>query len=200
MYTLCKQPESAVGHVSIPIVAILASLSVTAAQAQLANEQLLEPGQSGFHVAAHSDGNTLRETESVPSGETVAHWSEMVTTEIMPGQTTIAPSAFLNSIGQRWIASCPTPQPHEIHTGRTNGYVVSMMLLRCDRSPATGGPENTLFRAIQGNASFYLVQYAFRSDLDKDKLAKAAHFLSKVSACDSRNAEHPCPALRRITP
>lgn len=142
----------------------------------------------------------MQETVSVPAGETVTSWSEMVTTEIFNGGQNTSPAAFLNSIGQRWLSSCPTPQPHEIHTGNENGYVVSMMLLKCDRSPLTGGPENTLFRAIQGNDSTYLVQYAFRSELTKDKLDKAAHFLSRVNVCDPRSAEHPCPAPRRLSP
>lgn len=172
----------------------------TPTRAQLADEQLLEPMPSGFRVAAQHTRGAMRETEAIPTGETVTSWSEMVTTQILPGRGKTAPAAFLNAIGKRWIASCPTPQPHEIHTGTSNGYVVSMMLLRCDRSPSTGGPENTLFRTIQGADSFYLVQYAFRSELIKDRLDKAAHFLSQVNVCDTRSPNHPCPALDRIKP
>ncbi|MGI3903895.1 MAG: hypothetical protein ACRYGP_29030 [Janthinobacterium lividum] len=54
-------------------------------------------------------------------------------------------------------------------------------------------PRTPCFRAISGQDSFYLVQYAFRSTLDQGKLSKALSFLSAVTVCDTRSPDHPCP-------
>ena len=68
-----------------------------------------------------------------------------------------------------------------------------MLVLECEKSPSTGLPENTVFRAISGNDSFYLVQYAFHTTLDPGRLSKALRFMAGVKVCDSRSLSQACP-------
>jgi hypothetical protein len=65
--------------------------------------------------------------------------------------------------------------------------------LTCPRNPATGKPEMTWFKALQGNDSFYVVQKAFKFVPDKDQVAKWMGFLRAVAVCDSRLPDRACP-------
>ena len=166
------------------------------ALAQLKNENLLELMPSGFKVGYQTSHDGMNMQEWVPEGETVENWSEMVTTQIFLGRKNLDTAQFLNAIGQRWLKDCAGSKPDTIHTGNANGYPVSMLLLQCPLNPQTGKPEVTLFRAIKGNDSFYIVQRAVRSVPTKDQLAKMAQFLGSVNVCDTRAPEHPCPDVK----
>ena len=63
-------------------------------------------------------------------------------------------------------------KPASIPTGKANGYNASMMMLHCPLLAATGKPETTMFRAIKGNDSFYVVQRAVRSTASPDQVEK----------------------------
>jgi len=71
-----------------------------------------------------------------------------------------------------------------------------MLLLRCPLNPASGKPEVTLFRAIKGTDSFYLVQRATRYEPTAEQIGQTAKYLASVNVCDTRAAEHPCPDMK----
>jgi len=179
----------------LAVFCLLAPIDASA-QHRLANENLLETLPSGFKLGSQSSRGALKSTEFVPQAETVTGWSELITTEVFFGTKNLEPASFLSQMGERWLASCPGSRPDIIHTGQANGYAVSMLLLRCERVLTTDLPENTLVRAIAGNDSFYVVQYAFRSTLSPDKLSKATNFLASVNVCDTRSPSHPCPRMK----
>jgi hypothetical protein len=166
------------------------------AWAQLKNENLLEQMPSGFKIGYQTSHDGTNMQEWVPEGETVENWSEMVTTQIFLGRKDLDTAQFLNFIGQKWLKDCTGSTPNAIHTGNANGYPVSMLLLQCPLNPQSGKPETTLFRAIKGSDSFYIVQRSARSIPSKDQIAKMAQFLGTVNVCDTRSPEHPCPGLK----
>jgi hypothetical protein len=166
------------------------------AWAQLKNENLLEQMPSGFKIGYQTSHDGMNMQEWVPEGETVENWSEMVTTQIFLGRKDLDTAQFLNFIGQKWLKDCTGSTPNAIHTGNANGYPVSMLLLQCPLNPQSGKPETTLFRAIKGSDSFYIVQRSARSIPSKDQIAKMAQFLGTVNVCDTRSPEHPCPGLK----
>jgi hypothetical protein len=175
--------------------AVILSLIASAAsgQGRAVGENLIEHVPPDFTVGTRSSSGTLLMTEFVPQGETVTGWSELVTTQVFLAQRHRDSAAFLSQVGKRWLQSCPGSRPDTIRTGQSNGYMVSMTILKCEQSPRTGHAENTVFRAISGQDSFYLVQYAYRSTLDQGKLSKALAFMSTVTVCDTRSTDHPCP-------
>jgi hypothetical protein len=181
-------------RVAIAGFAVALLIAAAPAAAQISDETLLVAMPQGFIVGSNAARNNMLMQEWVPVGQSVENWTEMVTVQVFKGQN-FDPGRFLAGMGQRWLAACPGSKPDVIHSGQANGYPVSMLMLHCALNPQTAKPENTLFRAIKGNDSFYLVQKAFRSNPSDAQVAETAKYLGTVNVCDTRTPEHPCPAL-----
>jgi hypothetical protein len=164
-------------------------------QAQLKGENLLVAPPVGFKVGYKGTNNGINMMEWVPTGETVQNWSEMVTVQIFNKRADLDPAQFLGRLQQQWLAACKGSKAASILTGKANGYTASMMMLHCPLLAATGKPETTMFRAIKGNDSFYVVQRAVRAVASPDQVEKMKQYLGEVSVCEAGSLQHPCPAL-----
>jgi len=169
---------------------------VAPATAELVNENLLTSLPSGFQVGYRGKNNDGLITELVPAGETVDNWTRMVTVQIFY-RLKVGPEAFMQDIERRWMKSCPGAGKAEPITKRDeNGYPTLVWLLNCPKNPATGKPEITWFKAVQGNDSFYVVQQAFRFVPSEEQIKQAVGYLKSVRVCDSRLADRACPVTR----
>jgi hypothetical protein len=56
------------------------------------------------------------------------------------------------------MKDCPGTTAQGVFTGQVNGYVVSMLVLKCPKNPGTWKPETTAFRVIKGNDALYSVR------------------------------------------
>jgi hypothetical protein len=177
----------------------LVGLGATAAFGQLLidAENLLFSPPKDFKVGYHTDRNMM--TEWVPSTETVDDWTQMLTVQVFRGATVDAAS-FLQGIGKRYMDACPGTTAKGVYTGQVNGYVVSMLVLKCPRNPDTGKPETTAFRVIKGKDALYSVQRAWRSVPSDQEIDDVMHALAKVTVCDTRAPEHPCPSFDSLVP
>jgi hypothetical protein len=90
----------------------------------------------------------------------------------------------------------PGSTPASVMSGKVNGYEAATMLLRCPRLAATSRPETTMFRAIKGQGSLYLVQRAIRSVGTPDEVERMKRYLGEVSVCEAESLDHPCPGLK----
>ena len=165
----------------------------SAAPSQLQAENLLFAPPKNFKIGYHSD-HIGSLTEFVPSGQTVDDWTEMLTVQIFRNLKEVAPAAFLQKIGAQWLNACPETPKGSILNGQVNGYSVSMLVLKCPKSPSTGKPEATVFRVIKGTDALYSVQYAWRT-LPSDEGQQA---LAKSTVCDTRDPSHPCPSFDQL--
>lgn len=165
----------------------------------LENENLLYAPPKDFKVGYQKTLPRELMTEWVPVGETVEEWTEMVTVQIFRGATVTA-ADFLREVAGRYMNSCPnTDAGKGMFTGQVNGYVVSMLVLKCPHNPQTGKPETTAFRFINGADALYGVQYAWRKMPSAAEMDAAMHTLAKVTVCDTRAPEqHPCPKLEPV--
>ncbi len=173
--------------------------AIASAQPSIEAENLLFSPPKDFKIGFQSQRNNSLMTEWVPATETVEDWTQMLTVQIYRGAT-VDPATFLQGVGKRYMDSCPGTTAKGIYTGQVNGYIVSMLLLKCPNNPGTGKPETTAFRVIKGNDALYSVQRAWRavpSDHDVDEVMR---FLAKVTVCDTRLREHPCPSLDSLVP
>ena len=59
---------------------------------------------------------------------------------------------------------------------------------------ATGKPEITWFKAIQGNDRFYVVQVAFKAWPSKEQITRWMGYLKEVTVCDTRLPDRACAA------
>ena len=167
------------------------------AQAQLSGENLLVTLPPGFKIGFQGSRNGMNIQEWVPANESVQNWSEMVTVQVFLRRTDIEPEKFLSVLSENWLKACKEARLNKIVSAQVNGYPMSSMMLQCPLLGITGKPETTLFRAIKGKDSFYLVQRAVRSVPSADQLSRIAQYLGAVTVCDVRSAQHPCPNLTK---
>jgi len=132
-------------------------------------------------------------TEMVPDGQTVETWTEMVTVQIFFGMHDSV-SGFRLRMEKLWAQSCAGARSAPVSGGIENGYVVTIWRQSCPLNRQTGQPETTLFKAIAGRDSFYVVQKAFKFEPSPDAAAEWARYLDTVSVCDTRIPERKCPA------
>jgi hypothetical protein len=173
---------------------LAAALSLAAApsHAQLEDENLLVAMPQGFKVGFSDSRNGMNMQEWVLANETVQNWTEMVTVQVFLNRTDLDPVWFLTTMQKQWAGACKGSAATPVATGRVNGYVAATTLLRCPLLASSGKPETTMFKAIKGNDSFYVVQRATRSVPDEARLAQTKAYLDTVSVCDSRLPAHPC--------
>ena len=184
--------SSAPATVTIGIAAVAVMLALSAA-ATLINENLITTMPPGYQVGFQDKNGQRQIVEWVPAGETVDNWSEMVTVQIFHGLK-VMPDAFMRDLEKRWVASCPGAVPaHTIANVVENGYPSLVWLLDCPKNPATGKPEITWFKAVQGNDSFYVVQKAFKFAPSKEQVTQWVGYLKAAHVCDSRLPDRPCP-------
>jgi len=173
-------------------------LAAAPSQAQLKGENLLVIPPAGFKVGYKGTNNGMNMMEWVPAAETVQNWSEMVTVQIFVRRADLDPAQFLGRLQQQWLEACKGSKPASIPTGTANGYTAATMMLHCPLLAATGKPETTMFRAIKGNDSFYVVQRAVRAVASPDQVEKMKQYLGEVSVCEAGSPQHPCPDLKPL--
>ena len=110
----------------------------------------------------------------------------MVTLTIAFGQKNTTPEQFRDVMKDRWARACKDGRQASLHTGEERGYSVSVSLQTCPLNPATGKPEITWIKAVQGNDSFYTLQRAFKAVPTKEQANGALDFLRRSWVCDSR--------------
>ena len=168
--------------------ALLLSLPTFALEA----ENLLVAMPAGYKVGytKHAPKGVI--TEMVPAAETVGAWTEMVTVQIFFGMHDSV-SGFRLRMEKLWAQSCAGAKSAPVSGGIENGYVVTIWRQSCPLNRQTGQPETTLFKAIAGRDSFYVVQKAFKFEPSPDAAAEWARYLDTVSVCDTRIPERACP-------
>jgi hypothetical protein len=175
------------------------SSSVALGQTLIDAENLLFSPPKDFKVGYQSNRDNRLMTEFVPAAETVEDWTQMLTVQIYRGATVDA-ATFLQAVGKRYMDACAGTTAKGVYTGQVNGYVVSMLLLKCPMNPATGKPETTAFRVIKGKDALYSVQRAWRAVPSDQELDVVMHALARVTVCDTRAPEHPCPSFDSLAP
>ena len=116
--------------------------TVASGQSLIDAENLRFSPPKEFKIGYQSNRDNRLMTEFVPKAETVDDWTQMLTVQIYRGATVDA-ATFLGGVGKRYTDACPGTTGKGIFTGQINGYVVSMLLLKCPMNPATRKPETT---------------------------------------------------------
>ena len=178
-----------------PLVLLLI-LTTSPVFAELKKENLLHGMPDGYKVGHQSrKGNNLI-VEMVPANETVQNWTEMLTVNITFGNLPVTPVKYSELMKDMWGKSCPDSGGSMIASGKENGYPFAVWILSCQHNPSSGKPEWTLFKAIKGNDSFYVVQKAWRREPTKNKIKDWMQHLRKVKVCDSRLPDRKCPVFK----
>ena len=166
--------------------------------AELTGENLLQNLPNGYKVDFQTKQGNMVLTEMVPRAETAKNWTEMLTTQIFLGMKNATPEQFQVQMAKSWLAACKGGEIASITKGEENGYAFSIWLQTCPLNQSTGKPENTWFKAIKGNDSFYLVQKAFKFAPSKEQVTQWMRYFRSIMVCDTRLADRPCPKLEKV--
>ncbi|WP_333803908.1 hypothetical protein [Sulfurospirillum sp.] len=163
--------------------------------AEFKDENLLQTLPNGYKIDFQTRKGNMKIIEMVPQNESVNNWSEMVTTQVFFGLNNATPESFQAGIQKMWDDSCKDAEFFHIAKDTENGYPFTIWLQICPLNQKTEKPEYTLFKAIKGNDSFYVVQKAFKFEPSKEQIAFWTKYFKSVMVCDTRLAERDCPKI-----
>jgi len=162
--------------------------------AKLEGENLLQPLPEGFKIASEQAEGHASLTEMVPINESVDQWTRMVTTQVYRGLSDASFFAkYKDQMRERWSKACDVADTKPFSDSSENGYATHVWLQVCAFKDKQKKPEITLFKFIQGRDATYVVQMAFHFQPAKAQLAESMAYLGKVTVCDTRRADSPCP-------
>lgn len=188
--------------VSILSLALFISIACNLiANAASEGEKFIAPMTKGFKIGFQNRQNGLSLTEMVPTHETVHNWTEMHTVQIFYNKQ-IPIKKFFTLMKKGMDAGCESTNDLVINKGIVNGYRSGQMNLFCSKEKKTGKGSFTMIHTFQGRDSFYIYQMAVRGDpfdidqqriITRDKLLSWVGIVRKITVCDTRDAERPCP-------
>ncbi len=155
---------------------LVAAMAASVCVAQLQDENILTKLPDGFNVDFQQRNKDMLISEMVPVKQSVKNWTEMVTVQVFCGLKA-TPDQFKARIESGLAAACPRAESRPVAQGKENGYPSMVWLQNCPLNKATGKPEITWFKAIQGNDSFYIVQVAFKAWPSKEQITKWMGYL-----------------------
>lgn len=169
-----------------------------AAEPQLQGENLLQSTPSGYKlVSSGRNGNVLTD-EMIPLQQQIEQWNEMLTTQIYIGGVNVEdPKGFYRRMHAAWQKACPSANGELIQAGTENGYPFAFWMEACPENPASGKPEYSWYKAIQGNDSFYLIQKSWRYTPSPEEIKRWTRYLGTVAVCDTRIPAQACRTLTR---
>jgi hypothetical protein len=170
---------------------LVAAMAASVCVAQLQDENILTKLPDGFKVDFQQRNKDMLISEMVPVKQSVKDWTEMVTVQVFYGLKA-TPDQFKARIESGLATACPKSESRPVAQGAENGYPSMVWLQNCPLNKATGKPEITWFKAIQGNDSFYIVQVAFKAWPSKEQITQWMGYLKDVAVCDTRLPDRPC--------
>jgi hypothetical protein len=164
----------------------------------LDGETLLASLDADYYLAWSKKTAAMSMKEYVPQGETVEDWTEMFTIQIMYKWSSLSPTKYLALAEEDWNDKCigadSNAKAHVTSKSPENGYPTIVFLLHCLSDPRRHWEKYTVFKAIQGQSSFYIVQKAFKSFPSEERIQHWMLKLREVTLCDPGSKSHPCPA------
>ena len=173
----------------------LAALALTVAAPSaraLEGEVLLVAVPKGYKIGYEKKAGNQIMTEMVPEGETVKGWTEMVTVQIFLNMRGVAPAEYRARIEELWAGACARSEFATVKEDTEGGYPTLTWLSKCPHNNATGKPELTWMKAIQGRDSFYLVQKAYKFEPTAEQKKQWDDYLDSATLCDTRRPDRPC--------
>jgi hypothetical protein len=157
------------------------------AQDVLKDENLHVLLPKGYKIDYQQRQGKMLITEMVPEGQNVNNWTEMVTVQVFfGGLPQVTPESFHKGLDAQWKRACQNAESQPIRKGTENGYPFTFWLEFCPENPATGKPEFTHVKAIQGTDSFYVVQKAWKYSPTEKEVGTWSKFMSTVKVIDPR--------------
>ncbi len=157
-----------------------------------AEERMLLTPPKGFRVVAESSTDKERTTVLVPQGQSVAAWTEKLSTQVLFKQTVEAPEAFRARAEKAALAECPGATFEKLKGGTENLYPIAAWIETCPKPKDGGGPLLSWTKAVQGRENFYVLQKAHRFTPDAKQVKALTKLFDASRVCDTRVPGQRC--------
>ncbi|WP_420132341.1 hypothetical protein [Rhodopseudomonas sp.] len=171
--------------------AVLAATVALALPAHAEEQMLLKPPK-GFKVVAESGTEQTKTTVMVPQGQSVASWTEKLSTQVLLKQADEAPEAFRARSEKAALAECPGATFEKLKGGTENLYPMAAWIETCAKPKDGGGLLQTWTKAVQGRENFYVLQKAQRFVPDAKQLKALTSLFDAARVCDTRVPGQRC--------
>jgi hypothetical protein len=121
---------------------------------QVQNENLLMTRPDGYKTVFQDKTTDTLTSEMVPLDQSANNWTEIVRVQIFHGLKA-TPEQFKMEMDRARARICSVRSSQALTEARENGYATLVWYDSCSLSAATGNPEFSWFKGIQGNDSFY---------------------------------------------
>ena len=162
----------------------------TAAPAQPKDEWLAQAPLPGFVVGNRAAQGGSAIVERVPQGETVDHWTRMVTVQRFAGIGARL-HFFIDTFGPNLSGSCPGAVVSRPVYSESLGHQQAELRVDCPRNPETNLPETFLLLAIAG-ADLHVLQVAYRHVPSAQEIEWAERQLASARLCGPEASSEIC--------
>ena len=178
-------------YLSIGIACLLASCShilpKQESEAELAQKKLTNLEQFKFSIPqgwkiAHKTGNEEQTSKQIINAkETLDNWTIMITAQTFFDSEKYEPEKFINQMGKDAQKYCGSTHLFDDKKGVQDGFKFSQKMLTCLPNKKTLQNERKNIKAIKGKEAFYVVEVAYRTQLNRDEAFYWIAYLSDVT-------------------
>ena len=171
---------------------------------QQGGEQLFLIPPTGWNIVAHDAKNSTEVTELTPNGQSEQNWTDKLKVELILGKPVADAQTVLNSLIKAVQEDCEDVGAGAANLATENGYDTGIRAVACPKTKRSGRGEIGLLKVILGKERTYVVSRLWSGPAyPKDKIPLPAStsdewlaFMSKVTVCDPRDRNHPCPSTK----
>lgn len=161
------------------------------ATAATAESRLVSPPLEGFVTAYEASDAAQSILEEIPAGETLAAWTQMVTTQRF-GNNPAAALQFAERVRDGVIRSCPRHSMGTPSAQNHRGFPAASFSATCYREPGEGGTETFFMLIVRAPDALLVKQVAFKSDVTRENMTLAVGLLKQAEVC-TETCSAPAP-------
>ncbi|TCS41625.1 hypothetical protein [Reinekea marinisedimentorum] len=181
-------------YLTICLVSLLVLSCAAAPSGQtgsIENEVLIQQIPQDWHEVTFVQQDNMSIKEVIPKDQDINSWEEILSTEIIAGGIDVSVEAFIQNLNKSWALACPQVSTKPAIETVENGYTSYFWLQTCHTShPST--PKMTLFKAIQGEENFYLIQKSWRGNLTPESVKFWSLQMKAMQLCNSSLTGESC--------
>ncbi|WP_157083179.1 hypothetical protein [Novosphingobium lentum] len=177
--------KALIGHCAVFAALSLAGAgSAGAAEPSGGDGYLAAPRLGDFQIGFTEGNERGSITEEIPRGESVEHWTRMITTQRFTGLARHATAMeYLAVVARDLPGSCPRAQMTVAEALTVSGRPAARLRADCPQNPQSRQPETFFILAVQGPDDMHVKQVAFARVPDADDVRWAGNVLGGISYC-----------------
>ena len=178
-------------------------------QADPGGDSLMMAAPEGWVPVGQQRTDQLYELAYLPEGQSLEDWQASLQVQIFfnlaKQRPDLTPADFTENMVRVWSTSCEEARASPISSFHERGYPAAVRMLTCPRSRGGETGSVSMIKVMQGRASMYLLERAWRGPVfaagdmpvAQETLDEWAEFLAATSLCNPDNAEAPCGGAPR---